>query len=320
MTYLLLLIGFVLLIKGADFFVDGSSHIARALHISPLIIGLTIVSLGTSSPEATISILAAIEGSAGVSLGNIVGSNILNTTLIIGLTALVFPLKVEDETIKKEIPFTLLGSVAFLVLVSDLFFRNSNINMLSNSDGLILLLFLLIFFSYIFEVAKSSRKQRKEKNKQEKTPARTWGKYIGITIMGLIAIIIGGELVVRSATSIAFSFGLSETLIGLTVIAIGSSLPELVTSISAAIKKQSEIVLGNIVGSNIFNILFVLGTTAAITPLPVENKIFTDIFIMLALTLLLLLFSRTKYKIGKAEGLILVLTYLIYMIYIIIRN
>ncbi|RSK29219.1 calcium/sodium antiporter [Bacillus sp. HMF5848] len=318
MVYILLILGFVLLIKGADFFVDGSSNIARAFHVSPLLIGLTIVAFGTSSPEATVSIIAALEENAGVAIGNIVGSNIFNITLVVGVAALINPLKVESETIRKEIPFTLLASIALLILVSDVTLQAVSENLITRGDGLVILLFFIIFLYYIFEVARNNREKIKEENKgQEST---SWGKNISLTIGGLVGIILGGELVVNNATEIALFFGMSETLVGLTIVAVGTSLPELITSITAAVKKESEIALGNIVGSNIFNILFVLGTTAVIHPLTVNSKIIVDIFIMILLTVILLIFSRTNFKIGKFEGMFLVVAYILYIIFVIIRN
>lgn len=318
MTYLLLLIGFVLLIKGADYFVKGASSIATALRISPLLIGLTIVAFGTSSPEATVSMVAAFEGNAGVAIGNVIGSNIFNITFVVGLTAFLYPLRVENETIRKEIPFTLLAGVALLILISDVFLQSISGNFITRSDGLILLLFFAVFLYYIFEVARRDRK--KTRGDTPNPEASSWGKNIAFTIVGLAAIIFGGDLVVDGATNIAISLGMSETLVGLTIVAIGTSLPELITSVTAAIKRESEIALGNIVGSNIFNIFFVLGGASVISPLAVDNKIFVDIFLMLLLTVVLLVFSRTNFKIGKFEGIILAVSYILYMMYIIIRN
>ncbi|EDL66582.1 calcium/sodium antiporter [Bacillus sp. SG-1] len=318
MVYILLILGFVLLIKGADLFVDGSSNIARALHVSPLLIGLTFVALGTSSPEASISIIAAMEENAGVALGNVVGSNILNTTLVVGIAAFIYPLKVENETIRKEIPFTLLASAALLILISDIALQGASENLLTRGDGFIILLLFSIFLYYIFEVARNSREKIKEESK-EQAPA-SWMKNSLLTLGGLVGIIVGGELVVKNATEIALSLGMSETLTGLTIVAIGTSLPELITSITAALKKESDIALGNIVGSNIFNILFVLGATASIHPIIVDNRILFDILIMIFLTGTLLIFSRTNFKIGRFEGSFLVIAYILYMVFIIIRN
>lgn len=317
MAYILLIVGFALLIKGADFFVDGSSNIARLLKVPPILIGLTIVALGTSSPEATVGIIAALEGSADVAVGNVVGSNILNTTLVVGVAAFLYPLKVESETIRKEIPFTILASVALLILMSDVALQGLGSNVITRSDGLILLLFLSIFMYYVIEIGLRSRKNATN----EPVPDNiSWGKNIIITVVGLVGIIFGGNLVVNKGTDIAISLGMSETLVGLTIIAIGTSLPELVTSISAAMKKQSEIALGNIVGSNIFNVLFVLGASASISPLAVDDKVFSDVVLMIILTVVLMVFSRTNFKIGKREGVVLAAAYIVYLVYIIIRN
>lgn len=317
MAYILLVVGFALLIKGADLFVDGASNIAKLLRVPTILIGLTIVAFGTSSPEATVSIIAALEGSADVSLGNVVGSNIFNITLVVGVAAFLYPLKVESETVRKEIPFTLLASVALLILISDVTLQGAGSNLLTRADGFIFLLFLSIFMYYVIEIGLRSRRNTVKERIPEDI---TWGRNIFITLLGLAAIIFGGELVVNNGTDIAYSLGMSETLVGLTIIAIGTSLPELVTSISAALKKESDIALGNIVGSNIFNILFVLGASSSITPLAVNEKVFIDILIMIILTAVLFIFSRTSFRIGKREGLVLAVAYLIYLVYIILRN
>ncbi|MBY0098256.1 calcium/sodium antiporter [Mesobacillus maritimus] len=318
MTYVLLLVGFALLIKGADFFVEGSSKIARLLKVPPMLVGLTIVAFGTSSPEATVSIIAALEGNSDVSLGNVVGSNIFNITLVVGITAILNPLKVESETIRKEIPFTLLASVALWVLISDMALQGAGANLITRTEGIILLLFFAIFLYYIFEVARNNREKGNVDTGD--TTGITWGKNIFFTLGGLAGIIFGGDLVVDNATDIALSIGMSETLVGLTIVAVGTSLPELITSITAALKKESEIALGNIVGSNIFNILLVIGASASIAPLAVDSKIFFDLIFMIVFTIVLLIFSRSRYKISKKEGAILAIVYLAYLTYIIIRN
>ncbi|KUP04352.1 sodium:proton exchanger [Bacillus coahuilensis m2-6] len=322
MVYILLIIGFALLIVGANFFVDGSSNIARGLRVSPLLIGLTIVAFGTSSPEATVSILAALEQNAGVAIGNVVGSNIFNITLVVGLTALINPLKVENVTIRKEIPFTLLAGVVLYVLISDNLLQGASQNLVTRADGLILLLIFAIFLYYIFEVARQSRESMTGERVSSESESETvkWGKSLFLALGGLAAIIFGGDLVVNSATTIALSFGMSETLVGLSIVAVGTSLPELITSVTAAFKRESEIAIGNIVGSNIFNILFVLGAASVISPLAVTGKIFIDILLMVFLTVLLLVFSRTNFRVGKGEGIVLILSYIVYMVYIIIRN
>ncbi|OEH86404.1 sodium:proton exchanger [Desulfuribacillus stibiiarsenatis] len=323
MTYVLLLLGFVLLIKGADYFVEGSSNIAGLLKIPPLLIGLTIVAFGTSSPEAIVSILASINGSADLALGNIVGSNIFNITLVVGITAMLNPLKVESNTIKKEIPFTLLGSIALLILISDISLQSYSSNLVTRGDGLILLLIFTIFLYYIFETARNSREQALEDSVNDtyiQTGSKVWTKYILLTLGGLTGIILGGSLVVNSSTKIAYALGMSETLVGLTIVAVGTSLPELVTSVTAALKKQSQIALGNIVGSNIFNIFFILGASSVISPLPVDGKIFTDVLLMILLSVILFFFSRSASRVGKIEGGTLAVAYLGYLIYIIFRG
>ncbi|GIN63702.1 K+-dependent Na+/Ca+ exchanger [Robertmurraya siralis] len=297
---------------------EGSSNIAALLKIAPMIIGLTIVSFGTSSPEAAVSITAALNGNAGVTLGNVVGSNIFNITLVIGISAFLNPLKVESDTIRKEIPFTLLASVALFIMISDISLQFFDANSLTRGDGLILLLFFAIFMYYVIEIALNSREQGLHEESNKKTGS--WGKNIVFTIGGLAGIILGGNIVVDSSTTIAYSLGMSETLVGLTIVAIGTSLPELITSVTASYKKLSEIALGNIVGSNIFNILFVLGASSAISPLPVDGKLFTDVILMIGLTILLFIFSRSNYRIGKIEGVIMALTYVAYMVFIIMRN
>ncbi|WP_216828568.1 calcium/sodium antiporter [Alkalihalobacterium elongatum] len=319
MVYLLLLIGFALLIKGADYFVDGSAAIATLLRVSPLLVGLTIVAFGSGAPEATVSIIAALEGSTDVTVGNVVGSNIINTALVVGVTAVIFPLKVESATIKKEIPLAFLASIALLVLISDQSLQNATENLITRSDGIVFLLFFSIFLYYVIEAARNSRETLTEEvNTASQKPA--WGKNILLALGGLLAIILGGYFVVESSTDIAIRFGMSETLVGLTIVAIGSSLPELVISIAAALKKQSQMALGNIVGSSIFNILFVLGVSSIITPLPVDPKIFFDVTVMIILTVVLFIYSRTEYEVGKLEGFIMSLVYIVYLVFIIIRN
>lgn len=318
MTHVLLLVGFVLLIKGADYFVEGASKLAQLMRVSPLLIGLTIVAFGTSAPEATVSIIAALDGSSEVAIGNVVGSNIFNITFILGVTAIVFPLTVHSDTVRKEIPFALLAALALLLLISDMQLQQAEINVITRTEGLVLLLFFAVFLYYVFEMARNNRSQMEEiPDGPEKI---SLGKNLAFTIGGLAGVVFGGDLVVDNSTLIALSLGMSETLVGLTIVAVGTSLPELVTSVTAALKKQSEIALGNIVGSNIFNIFFVLGASATIYPLSVDSKIFLDMWLMVILTCLLLVFSRTQFKVSKLEGAILAIIYILYLVYIIFRN
>ncbi|MFZ2258216.1 MAG: calcium/sodium antiporter [Clostridiaceae bacterium] len=318
MPYFLLLIGFALLVKGADYFVDGASNIAGALRVSPLLIGLTIVAFGTSAPEASVSFIAALEGNSNVAIGNVVGSNIFNTTFILGVASMVFPLTVKSQTIRKEIPFALLAAIVLFLLISDIQLQNYDINAISRTEGLVLLLFFAIFLYYVFEVARNNRELKNQDPSAQVKPS--WVKNLALTVGGIVGIMIGGNLVVENSILIALSLGMSETLVGLTIVAVGTSLPELVTSVTAALKKQTEIALGNVIGSNIFNIFFILGISAAIHPLSVDSKIFLDVFLMIIVTLLVLVISRTNYQITKKEGAFLSVIYIIYLTFIIIRN
>lgn len=317
MEYVLLLIGFLILVKGADFFVEGSSEIATFLRIPPLLIGLTIVAFGTSAPEAAVSISAALKGTGDIAVGNVVGSNLFNILFILGITAIIQPLVVERQTIKKEIPFALLGSIVLLVLIADRILVNANA-VLSRGDGLILLTYFSVFMYYILEVAKNSREQF-ELDDIDPSPTHI-GKYVLYTIGGLAAIVFGGDMVVKNAIVIAMALGMSETLVGLTIVAVGTSLPELITSVTAALKNKSEIAVGNIVGSNIFNIFFILGISSVIHPIVVDSNILIDTVIMILSTVILLIFSQTHSKITRAEGGVFMLMYLGYMAYILIRN
>ncbi|AKG73623.1 calcium/sodium antiporter [Salinicoccus halodurans] len=318
MSYIILIIGFVLLIKGADYFVEGASNIAVKLSVSPLLVGLTIVAFGTSSPEATVSILAALEDNAGLVLGNIIGSNIFNITVVLGVTAMIAPLTVQSETVRKEIPFSLLAGVVLLVMMGDVALEGAAENLVSRGDGLVILLFFAVFLYYVFDMALKNRSDAADG--VETDVGSSWMRNIVFTLGGLAAIIFGGRLVVDSATEIALALGMSETLVGLTIVAIGTSLPELITSVTAAIKKQGDIAIGNAVGSSIFNIFFVAGSAATVAPLALDAKIFTDAWVMILLTILLLIFSRTRYSIGRTEGFIMVAAYVVYLVYIIIRN
>ncbi|PRO67053.1 calcium/sodium antiporter [Alkalicoccus urumqiensis] len=319
MSYLLLAVGFVLLIKGADYFVRGASSIAAGLRVSPLLIGLTVVAFGTSAPEATVSISAALEGNAGVAVGNAVGSNIFNIALILGVTALVSPLLVQSETVKKEIPFTFLAGAALLVMVGDRFLQQTEETVITRGDGLLLLLFFSVFLYYVIETARKGRAEQGVPDAGPPPEGPLWKQSL-LTIGGLAAVVIGGDIVVRNAVVIALDLGMSETLVGLTIVAAGTSLPELITSLTAALKKEADIAVGNIVGSNIFNIFFVLGAAGTIAPLVTSPQIAVDIIFMLVITALLLVFASTGLRIGRREGAVLALAYLLYMIYIIIRN
>ncbi len=321
MSYLLLIVGFVLLVKGADLFVEGSSKLAKILRIPPIIIGLTIVAFGTSTPEAAVSISASINGSEGISLGNVIGSNLVNISLILGLTTVITPMFVQKKTIVKEIPLALLGSVALLVMLLDTSLTSETVNSLSRTDGIILLLFFGVFVYYIVEVAIKNKNNQKiyfiEKDDKKPSVLPSLLKLF----IGLGGLVLGGWLVVKYGQEIALSLGMSETLVGLTIVAIGTSLPELVTSVTAALKKESEIALGNIIGSNIFNIMFVLGISSTINPITINSNIVIDIALMIMVTFVVMIFATThKRKINRIEGSVLLAIYLAYLTFILIRN
>lgn len=305
LPYLLLVLGFVFLIKGADLFVDGSSSIAKHMKIPSVIVGLTIVAMGTSAPEASVSITAAIAGNSDISLGNIVGSNIFNFLVVIGVSAMIFPIISHKDIIKRDLWWNLGITGLLLVLILD--------KKIGRIDGVILLLGMAI---YLFVVIRNALKNRTEEDKEQLISIP---KSIIFMIIGLAAIICGGNFVVDNASIIAKSLGLSETLIGLTIVAIGTSLPELVTSITAAKKKEAGIALGNAVGSNIFNILFILGASSAVTPINVAPELFIDTIILIAVGILIFIFAYTGRKTNRTEGIICTLLYIAYTAYIIIR-
>ena len=270
MTYVLLIAGFAALIKGADYFVDGASGIAKFFKIPSILIGLTIVAFGTSAPEAAVSISAAMKGNNGIAFGNVIGSNIFNISVILGITALILPLDVNKQTMRKEIPLTLLAGVALLVLSADVFLKGSQSMWLDRGDGAILILFFIVFVYYIIEAGLNSKDTHENYMPENEDETPKLGLNLIYTLGGLAAILVGGNWVVNSSIDIATSFGISQTIIGLTIVAVGTSLPELITSITAARKKNTDIAIGNIVGSNIFNIFFILGASALISPISVE--------------------------------------------------
>lgn len=314
MDYIFLLIGFALLIKGADYFVEGASSIARRFRIPTLIIGLTIVAFGTSAPEAAVSITSALKGANEIALGNIIGSNIFNLLLVVGVAAMISPLRVKKSMIYKEFPFTVLSSAVLLILIQDRIFQDTDLQRLNRGDGLILLLFFSIFMYYLIEVAITSKEEGEE------IQLMSLGKSILLTLGGIVGIVIGGQLVVDSASDIALAWGMSQNLVGLTIVAVGTSLPELVTSIVAARKGESDIALGNVIGSNLFNIFFILGVSSCIHPIAVSSNIVTDGLFLFIITLVAYLFAVTKKKINRMEGGILALIYIAYMCFIIMRD
>lgn len=308
----LLIIGFVMLIKGADWFVDGAAGIADKLHIPQLIIGLTIVAMGTSAPEAAISISASIQGSADIAVGNILGSNILNVLIILGITSIITPLAVQKSTVKYEIPFVIIISIIFALIG---LFDNS----IGLIDGILLWVLFIAYIAYLFIMTKKGKIQADEPNDEDndKKPKKVW-QLILFGIIGIALVVLGSNITVNAATEIATMFGMSERFIGLTIVALGTSLPELVTSITAALKKNADIAIGNIVGSNIFNILFVIGTSALITPVAYQSQFLVDsIFCIATAMLLLLLVLNKDKKLKRWGGILMLICYAGYFVYLI---
>ena len=304
----LLLVGFVFLIKGSDFFVDGASSIASILKVPTIIVGLTIVALGTSAPEAAVSITSSLTGSNAMAVSNVIGSNLFNMLMVIGIAALMSNLLMEKSVLEKDLPF-LVGITAlwaiFIVIGWDI----------TNIEGIILLLIMVAYIIFlIYDTKKSGGANDVEK------PKFNLPMSIIFMIIGLAGIVIGGDLVVDSASAIAIAFGMSETLVGLTIVAIGTSLPELVTSITALKKGENQLVIGNVIGSNIFNILFVLGASSAISAIPLDSSMLIDVLFMLFVTILCFVFGKTQDKYDKKEGAILVILFIAYMAFAILRN
>lgn len=315
LSILLLIIGFVILIKGADVFVDGASSLARNFKLPTILIGLTIVAFGTSAPELAVSCQSLLKGSGDIVLGNVIGSNILNILLIVGVSALFHPLTVKNNTVKKELPITLLLSTLFIVLLNDSIFGLGE-NSFSRQDGIILLLFFTIFLYYLLTIMKNN----KDSEKVEDEPIK-YGipKSILFIILGLIGIIFGSDFVVNGASNIASTLGVSEKMIALTIIALGTSLPELVTSVTATKKGEYDIAIGNVVGSNIFNICTVLGLP--VTILGGINKItfnIIDLTVLLLAVFLLFIFSLKDRKIDKKEGILFLSIFLVYYTYVVL--
>ena len=331
LPYIFLFGGFVLLVKGADVFVEGSSGIARFLKIPPLIIGLTIVAFGTSAPEAAVSITASITGQGGISVGNITGSNIFNVLMVLGVCALIKPISVQKSIMQKDYLLMLVASGALFAVSADMWLTGGNLEaMLSRGDGIILGLFFCIF---VYMTIRSGLKGRNETPKIEETPQIpepvkeekkekkiSLPKGIIMAVLGLGGVVAGGELVVSGASDIARSFGASETLIGVTVVAIGTSLPELVTSIMASRKGENDIAIGNVVGSNMFNILFVLSASSIIRPIGLDMASIYDIIIMIGVCVMVYFFAISKKKIMRWEGGLMVAMYAAYTAFAILRD
>ena len=307
----LLIIGFIVLIKGADIFVDGASSIAGNFKVSKMLIGLTIVAFGTSAPEFAVSVKSIVSGNYDIVFGNVIGSNILNILLILGVSSMFHSLTVKNNTVKKELPITMLITTLFSVLLLDSLFDNTK-NAFTRSDGIILILFFSVFIYYLISLA---RNKIDEKQTEEYMPLI---KSFAFTIVGIISIVLGSNVVVDSASKIALTMGVSQKLISLTIIALGTSLPELVTSVTATKKGEFDIAIGNVVGSNIFNIGLVIGLPVAI--FGGTNQIgfnIIDLVVMLISAVLLFVFSYKNYKITKKEGLVFLILFVVYYSYVI---
>ena len=311
----LLIIGFIILIKGADIFVDGASSVAGNFKVSKMLIGLTIVAFGTSAPEFAVSVKSLLSGSGDMVLGNVIGSNILNILLILGVSSMFHSLKVKDNTVKKELPITLLMTAIFIVLLSDKLFDKGFNNTFTRSDGIVIILFFLVFVYYLIKMARN----KIDNNQDEKYMSMK--KAILFTILGIVGIIIGSNLVVENASAIARTIGVSESMVALTIVALGTSLPELVTSVTATRKGEYDIAIGNVVGSNIFNIGMVIGVPIAIFGGIQQISInYIDLITMIASALLLFIFSYNDRKISKYEGSIFLIMFVVYYGYVIYRG
>lgn len=310
----LLIIGFIFLIKGADLFVDGASSTAENFKVPKILIGLTIVAFGTSAPELAVSIQSLSKGSTDMLLGNVIGSNILNILLILGLAGIIRPIKIKDNTVKKEIPLCMLISTLLVVLFLDVKLAESAVNQITRSDALVILLFFTIFLYYLISLAK----QKRNESSNDEVSLKLW-KALLFVVIGLVGIIMGSNMVVNNAQAVALKMGLSERVIALTIIAFGTSLPELVTTVVSSRKGEQDLLLGNIIGSNIFNACIVLGIPVAIfgtiTP---SSFSYIDLIALLVSSFLLFIFAETKKTINRSEGFILLVLFVIYYIFVFV--
>lgn len=311
-AFVLLIVGFVLLIKGADFFVEGSSGIAKKLRIPSIIIGLTVVAMGTSLPEAAVSVSAGLAGSNSLAISNVLGSNLFNLMVVVGLCAIMSPIVVQKDVVTRDIPISIGAAVLLLVL--------GFIGMtLGRVDAIVLLVLFIVFIISLVLIALKARKENSVDEEEEEGKIRPIWLCLIFIVCGAAAIIFGGDTVVESATFIATTFGMSETLIGLTIVAVGTSLPELVTSVVAARKNEVELSLGNAIGSNIFNILLILGLAGTISPLAFLTENLIDVIILIAVSTIVGLVAWKKKKLGRLEGILMVAFYVAYVVYIALR-
>jgi len=313
---LLIILGLGILILGAEGLVRGSASMAKKWGVSSLVIGLTIVAFGTSTPELVVNMFSAVRGSTDIAIGNIIGSNISNILLILGISAIVYPLSVKKSTVTREIPFALLGMILVFTMGNDMFFDGTGFNAITRTDGFSLIAIFIIFLFYIFGLAKKGEVE------EEEVKVYSWPKSILFTIAGLALLVLGGQLLVDNAIILARLAGLSEALIGLTIVAIGTSLPELATSVVAAYHKHVDIAIGNIVGSNIFNVFWILGLTGTMLQMPFNPNVNIDILVGIGATVLLFIFMfiGTKRKLNRWQGVMFLLLYIAYTFYLINRG
>ncbi len=315
--------GFYLLIKSADILVDGAAGMAKRFKIPKLIIGLTLVAFATSAPEMTVSLIAALQGSVDMSIGNVIGSNIANVALVLGAAALIRNISVSRSTLTKGIPLSILAMAVLIFIGYDTIFQNHNVgfNRLTLGDGLILLCFFIVFLYYIYGDFKSTQVREEEIEKKERRHYKDSLWFLSLMIFGgLAGIMVGGKLVVDQAVVIAGALGVSEALIGLTIVALGTSLPELVTSVVAAFKKENDIAIGNIVGSNVFNVFLVLGVTSTIVPLNFEPRLILDAVYALFVTLLFYAFLVKEKELTRLSGTVLLFLYVLYIVSLTFRE
>lgn len=312
-SLLKLILGFALLVKGADIFVDGASSVAKKMRIPAFVIGLTIVAFGTSAPELAVSITAAMKGSNDIAIGNVVGSNIFNTLVVLGASAAITPIVVEKGMIKKDYPLSIFAAVLLGILSLDtILFKKAEMS-LGRMDGIIL---LIAFAGFMYMTVKAGLENRTEEEEVEAMPMM---KSLIFIVLGLVGIVIGGDVSVEGAKEIARFFGLSEAIIGLTIVALGTSLPELVTSVIAARKGESDIAVGNVIGSNIFNIFLILGASSTILPMTISSTYLYDMIMLMAVMVLTYLpIAKTK-KVTRGMGITMVLVYVAYTVYLIMR-
>lgn len=318
LTYILFIVGFIILLKGAELLVDGSTSIAKKLKVSNIVIGLTIVSFGTSLPELIINIFASIQGNSDIAIGNVLGSNIANILLILGVSSIIYPITAKKNTVIKEIPFSLLAVVILGLMGNDYHIDGHQFSSITRIDGFVLICFFIIFMYYVFGITKSSEDIiEKDDKKIQSIP-----KSLLFIVLGVLGLLFGGKWIVDGAVEITEAFKISETFVGLTIIALGTSLPELATSAMAALKKQSDIAIGNAIGSNIFNVFWILGMSAIINPLPFNSNLNFDVAMTMfaSLLLFLIMYVGRKRVIDRWEGVLMVIIYIAYIVYLVMTK